>query len=409
MAVLDIRKFAFSISMPFAIIAVAWLMQYSSFSLPDNLRPIARLLPYLFILASMSLAWVFHHSREFYILLLSGSTYWIMQNTGLIENGNNFNVYLLYSMICLLLPINVAVISMLSERGIINFHGLKRMSILVLQAMFIYWLSQADIRHLTLLFEYQFINADFIKNNTIPHLAQIAFLVCFVYLFIQTLLNPNLLLAAHTSVIISMWFSLNVYNESYTAILWFAVIGIILLASMVLNSKQLAYLDELTNLPSRRALKQYLATLGRNYSIAMVDIDHFKKINDKYGHDVGDQVLKKLASFLRKVQGGGRAFRYGGEEFTIVFASKDLDEAYICANYLRESIANSPFIIRGKKRPKHKPENPVKTPPINDITVTISIGIAQRSELLLTTDEVFKVADDNLYKAKRKGRNQVIK
>ena len=406
---LDIRKFALSISMPLAIITIAWLMQYSSFSLPDNLRTIASLLPYLFIFTSMILAWVFHHSREFYILFLSGSTYWIMQNTSLIESGDSFNVYLLYSLICLLLPINIAVISMLSERGIINFHGIKRMAIFVLQAMFIYWISQADIRPLTLLFEYQFISSELVKNNTIPHLAQLAFLICLVYLFIQTLLKPGLLLAAHTSVIISLWFSLNVYNESYTAILWFSVIGITLLASMILNSKQLAYLDELTNLPSRRALKQYLATLGRSYSIAMIDIDHFKKINDKYGHDVGDQVLKKLASALRRVQGGGRAFRYGGEEFTIVFANKDIDEASLCANQLRDSIANSPFVIRGKRRPKKRPEQPKKNPPINEIVVTISIGIAQRSELLLTTDEVFKVADENLYRAKNQGRNRVVK
>ena len=357
---LDIRKFAFSLSMPFAIIAIAWLMQYSSFSLPENLRPVARLLPYLFIFTGIALAWIFHHSREFHILLLSAGTYWIMQNTSLIENGDNFNVHLLYSMLCLLLPINITAISLMGERGIINFHGLKRLAILVLQVMFIYWISQADIRQLALLFEYKFISADFIQYNTIPHLAQVVFAACFLYLFIQTLLNPNLLIAAHTSIIVSLWFSLNVYNESYTAILWFSVLGITLLAAMILNSKQLAYLDELTNLPSRRALKQYLGTLGRNYSIAMIDIDHFKKINDKHGHDVGDQVLRRMASFLRKVQGGGRPFRYGGEEFTIVFASKDIDEAFLCLDHLRESIADNPFIIRGKKRPKQKPAKPVK-------------------------------------------------
>lgn len=406
---LDIRKFFVSISMPFAIIAIAWLMTYSSFTLPDSLRTVARFLPYLFIFSSLILAWVFHHSREFHILLLCGATYWIMQNTSSIENGESFNVFLLYSMICLLLPINIAVISSLSERGIINFHGVKRLTVLALQAMFIYWISQADMHYLTLLFEYKFIDADFIKYNTIPHVTQVVFLLCFVYLLIQNLLNPNLLLAANTSVVISSWFSLNVYNESYTAILWFSVIGIVLLAAMVLNSKQLAYLDELTNLPSRRALKQYLATLGRSYSIAMVDIDHFKKINDKYGHDVGDQVLRRLASFLRKVQGGGRAFRYGGEEFTIVFSGKDIDEAYIYTNHLREMIADNPFTIRNRKRPKHKPEKPVKRTPVKEIDITVSIGIAQRSEYLLTTEEVIKVADENLYKAKNKGRNMVVK
>jgi diguanylate cyclase (GGDEF)-like protein len=409
MAVLDIRKFFFSISMPFAIIAIALVMQYSSFSLPESLRTVARFLPYLFIFASLIFAWVFHHSREFHILILCGSTYWVMQNTGLIENGDSFNVFLLYSLICLLLPLNITVISMLSERGIINFYGIKRLVILILQAMFIYWVSQADSHYLTLLFEYKFIHADFIKYNTIPHVAQVVFLLCFVYLLIRNLLNPNLLLAANTSVIISVWYSLNVYNESYTAILWYSVIGIVLLASMMLNSKQLAFLDELTNLPSRRALKQYLGTLGRNYSIAMVDIDHFKKINDKYGHDIGDQVLRRLSSFLRKVQGGGRAFRYGGEEFTIVFSGKDIDEAYIYTDHLREMIADNPFTVRNRKRPKQKPDKPIRSSPLKEIDVTVSIGIAQRSELLLTTEEVIKLADENLYKAKKKGRNQVVK
>lgn len=405
----DIRKFIFSISLPATIILVALLAQHSSITLPDNLRPVATLLPYLFIFTGMVLSWVFHHSREFHILLLSGSTYWLIQNTSLVENGNNINIYLLYGLVCVLLPINITAISLLSERGIINFHGLKRLAVLVLQAMFVYWLSQADIRQLGLLFEFKFIELAFIKQNTIPHVAQVIFALCLAYLLIKTFLQPGLLLAARSSVLISLWLSLNVFNESYTAILWFSIIGITLLAAMVLNSKQLAYLDELTNLPSRRALKQYLATLGKHYSIAMVDIDHFKKINDKYGHDIGDQVLRRLASYLRKVQGGGRAFRYGGEEFTIVFAGKDLDESFLFTDHLREVIANNPFIIRNNKRPKQRPEKPVKIPPIKEIKVTISVGIAQRSDLLLTTDEVIKVADDNLYKAKRKGRNQVVK
>ena len=146
---LDIRKFSVSIVLPVAIIIIALVAQYSSIALPDNLRPVAKLLPYLFIITGMALAWVFHHSREFHILLLSGTTYWAMQNTNVIESGTNFNVYLLYSLICLLLPLNITVISTLSERGIINFHGLKRLAILVLQAMFIYWISQSDIRQLS--------------------------------------------------------------------------------------------------------------------------------------------------------------------------------------------------------------------------------------------------------------------
>lgn len=86
----------------------------------------------------------------------------------------------------------------------------------------------------------------------------------------------------------------------------------------------MAYQDELTSLPGRRALKEYLLKLGSEYTIAMFDIDHFKKFNDTHGHDVGDQVLRMVASKLATVSGRGKSFRYGGEEFTLVFSEKSL-------------------------------------------------------------------------------------
>lgn len=86
---------------------------------------------------------------------------------------------------------------------------------------------------------------------------------------------------------------------------------------------QMAFRDELTGLPGRRALNERMQRLGRNYVIAMTDVDHFKKFNDTHGHDVGDQVLRLVASRLSKVTGGGRAHRYGGEEFALRVCRQD--------------------------------------------------------------------------------------
>ena len=410
---LDIRKFSFSVSLPTIIILVAWYAQSLSLNLPAIIKPVAQLLPYVFIISAMTLAWVFHHSREFHILLISAATYWALQNINIISNNHSYNISLLYNLICVLVPLNIAIISVLSERGIINFHGLKRIAILILQAMLVYWLSQADTGLLNQLLQVKFYSHPLIDRSSIPQLAQVIFLLSMVSLGIHVLKKTGLLLAARISVLICLWFalegfSLNTTNHAMTTLIWFTAIGIILLVAMILNSKQLAYLDELTNLPSRRALNQYLATLGKNYSIAMVDIDHFKRVNDRHGHDIGDQVLKMMATHLRKVHGGGRAFRYGGEEFTIVFPGKDAHEAAIYTDNMREAISSSPFTIRHKHRPKQKPEKPKKRTPIKELKVTISIGLAQRSDLLLTTEEVVKAADQNLYKAKKKGRNQVV-
>ncbi len=97
---------------------------------------------------------------------------------------------------------------------------------------------------------------------------------------------------------------------------------LILFGTLFYNSYQMAFYDELTQLPGRRALVSDLKHASRNYCMAMTDVDHFKKFNDTYGHDVGDDVLKLVASKLAQVTGGGRAYRYGGEEFAVVFRCK---------------------------------------------------------------------------------------
>ena len=116
----------------------------------------------------------------------------------------------------------------------------------------------------------------------------------------------------------------------------------------------MAYLDELTGVPSRRALREDLMKLGNKYVIAMIDIDFFKKFNDKYGHDVGDDVLKLVASNLVKVTGGGKAFRYGGEEFTILFPSKSINDVMPHLESLREQVSKSGYTKKSSKSSKFK-------------------------------------------------------
>jgi len=98
---------------------------------------------------------------------------------------------------------------------------------------------------------------------------------------------------------------------------------LIMQLAVIQESHNMAFRDDLTGLPSRRALNEQLPGLGSRYAIAMVDVDHFKRFNDTYGHDVGDQVLKVVAARLMGVTGGGRPFRYGGEEFTVLFPGQE--------------------------------------------------------------------------------------
>lgn len=185
--------------------------------------------------------------------------------------------------------------------------------------------------------------------------------------------------------------------------------------SVIETSYQLAYEDELTRLPGRRAFNQTIAALDNEYSIAMVDVDHFKKFNDTYGHDVGDQVLRMVASRLANVTGDGRPFRCGGEEFAVVFPGKKADEAIDHVEQLRRSIEDTTFMVRGPDRSnrrrderryrhsaRHLQNQKVGT------SVTVSIGLAQPRAPEDDVHGVIEAADKALYAAKERGRNRVV-
>ncbi|MBV8925465.1 MAG: PleD family two-component system response regulator [Bradyrhizobium sp.] len=169
----------------------------------------------------------------------------------------------------------------------------------------------------------------------------------------------------------------------------------------VQNSIEMAITDALTGLNNRRYMESHLATLaeqasarGKPLALMMLDIDYFKSINDNYGHDAGDDVLREFAVRVRKsIRGIDLACRYGGEEFVIVMPETDLHVAGMVAERLRRAIAGEPFAIhKGAER----------------IEVTISIGISTLEKKGEAVADVLKRADIALYRAKHDGRNRVV-
>ena len=184
--------------------------------------------------------------------------------------------------------------------------------------------------------------------------------------------------------------------------------GLGLVAGLVQLSYHLAYRDGLTGLLARRALEEELDLLRGTYSIAMVDVDRFKRFNDRHGHEVGDQILKMLASRLERISGGGRSFRYGGEEFALLFPGRTLEQVLPHLEELREETAAARLTLRARNRPRKKPARTVKPrKPARQLSATISIGVAESRPGKSTPREVLKAADKALYRAKRAGRNRV--
>lgn len=207
---------------------------------------------------------------------------------------------------------------------------------------------------------------------------------------------------------------------------YFASAAFLLAGSIVETSYLLAYHDELTTLPSRRAFHDALLRLELPYSIAMVDIDHFKHCNDTYGHDTGDQVLRMVASRLARVSGGGQAYRCGGEEFAILFSGKTTNDVLDHLEKLRTDIEASTLRLRGPDRrqetrgPDRRNQRSSKRTqtghairqlsqqaPSNELSVTASIGVATSRRENPSAEEVIQAADKALYRAKAAGRNRI--
>ncbi|MEW6689568.1 MAG: GGDEF domain-containing protein, partial [Pseudomonadota bacterium] len=194
-----------------------------------------------------------------------------------------------------------------------------------------------------------------------------------------------------------------------------AAAGAILLVAVLQESYRMAFHDELTGLPGRRALLEAMAGLGPRYAIAMIDVDHFKSFNDTHGHDIGDQVLKLVAARLAGTGGGGRAFRYGGEEFTLLFPAATLGEALPQLEATRAAVEAYRMAVRGEDRPKDREEGARRRhpgadeslPPEKLLSVTVSVGAAEPGAEARTPAQVLKAADEALYRAKRGGRNRV--
>ncbi len=292
----------------------------------------------------------------------------------------------------------------IKDRGLLSSHGVMRLlGVILCIALGFTWL--AGINHF---------QTDITALSPIELPLQFQVLlplyICCAMVITRALWQANLV---NTSILTSLGIWIFYYFKPgyFPLSVLLSSLAIIYLFTILIDSYFLAYRDELTGLASRRALYNLVLSLGRRYSVAMLDIDHFKKFNDTYGHDVGDQVLKLVAAKLARVTGGGKVFRYGGEEFTIVFPRKDAEAVLDDLEDVREAIEDYRIVLRDDKRKKGNnaqtkaKRSQARNGATKTVSVTISIGVAERENGEMF-EQTMKRADEALYRAKKKGRNQ---
>lgn len=380
--------------------------------------PALSFLNYCALAGGMLLAWRFHSSRTLLallVLLLAG------QAVPLLSGGTPTVVLTIVRILSVLVPINFVLIAVMHERGftmesispVVLLLFVESVVVFVFSRISVTSTSSAHARHAAATMQFQ-------GYALIILAAACAFLVG-RFLFTRKPVDIALFWS-----LLAFFLALRFTENRHTSLVYATTAACILGASIIENSYLLAYHDELTTLPSRRAFKEAMLRLQDPFSIAVVDIDHFKKFNDTYGHDTGDQVLRLVASNLARVTGGGQAYRCGGEEFNILFPGKSTAEVVEHLERLRENIQASEFRMRGNDR-RQNPRGPDRRNEKNrgrtakghairqlaqekspaSLSVTVSIGLATSSRQQADPDAVLKAADKALYRAKANGRNRL--
>ncbi|UCG11536.1 MAG: GGDEF domain-containing protein [Deltaproteobacteria bacterium] len=376
--------------------------------LGESQQAVAPIYLYGVAIAGILLGSRFNRSRLVFAILVL-----FLADRALVHFASGKAVYaemprLVSSAIALLLPLNLAALSQVRERGILTLRGVCRLGLILVQVLAVFLISRYWYLSIVGYLDYTFVGTAFLKRIPLSQPALFTFGATLLLLGLRFKKRKGVFESGFFWALLSVLFALAVSKEGSQSTIYFATAGLILITSLIETSYSMAFQDELTGLPGRRALEEAFLKLGGSYTVAMLDIDHFKKFNDKHGHDVGDQVLRMVASKLAKVNGGGKPFRYGGEEFAVIFPGKLAYETIPYLEKLREAVENADFVLRSGDRRRRVSDNPKKKKSSRGrLSITISIGVAERNERLHSPQQVIKAADKALYRAKKAGRNKV--
>ena len=328
--------------------------------------------------------------------------------------------------VSVLLPLNFLILTFLPERGLRLPAMARMLALAFFESIFVAVSCRAGETKSPLFIRFSLLNLHPGHGSGLPQLAILGFAICAIVIVIRVFRYRRPVEAGFFWSLVGAFIAISAGGVGRVASAYFATSVLAIASALIESSYVLAYQGELTQLPGRRAFNEMKTSLQAPFSIAVVDIDHFKSFNDSYGHDTGDQVLRMLAGRLAQVSGGGRAFRVGGEEFAIVFRDKTVAQVSAHLEDLRIAVENASFQVRlapeRRETPRSEPDRRavgrrksraslalVQAGAENRLSVTVSIGVAEPVSAMQDVSAVYAAADKALYRAKKAGRNRVEK
>lgn len=395
---------------PLILVAAAFFSRPYLDALNPDTQFLFTTLPYLVCGVCVVLALLFNRLRLLLAAVGLAALYWLLRTHLQVSLGNP-DAARLYLVASLAMPLCTLYLLMVPERRLLSNAGLMITAcfIAVLGVCFLL----ADLLVTETLGVAQYFTARSIDGLVLAPGSALLFGLAGLACLLLLLRRDSETESALFGLLLAGFLGMGLLHLAHITIAMASAASLCLAWGLVHGSHAMAYRDDLTGLLGRRALNERLKSLGSRYSIAMLDVDHFKRFNDTHGHDVGDEVLKLVASRVKQVGHGGTAYRYGGEEFCIVFPRRSSEDCARALDVVREEIAGYQLSIRDRK------QRPVKTSEGSRrrgasrvsgkaVSVTVSAGVATRGDDLNDPEKVMLAADSKLYKAKRAGRNRVV-
>ena len=402
------------LAIPMLLLAGALLVREQATLLRPVYLGLLLWVPWLTLGSAMVLGMFLNRSRIVTAALALAVVYLVIRES-LQATLADPQVLLPYALLCMSVPVVTLYLLCMPERGVFN-----RFGALVVAVVPAFFLAGYLGTHVPAL---QSALAGFVSlrmpARQVPGLVMplYAVMTCIVVLAAGVYRLRKRATEDNVALLSAMVFgsiTLALFDRALISAVVLGAAGLSLGLSLLRIQHEMAFQDELTGLPGRRALNDRLKGLGGDYVIAMMDVDHFKKFNDTWGHDVGDDVLKMVARHIGAVGGGGSAYRYGGEEFCVVFPGKDMEECEPHLDKIRRDVEAYRLVVRNfgqrpesRKTGKERRGRRTRSRDEETVSVTISIGVAERDEEFTDPQEVIKAADAALYRAKEDGRNQI--
>lgn len=414
---IDFYRIGRRLVVPAVILIGTALLLAAAPSLPPSLTAIGPMLPWLALLGGLGFSVLFNRGRAFIAFASLLAAYAGMEVAGM-AGPQSFPVLAVFTAITILVPANILFALVYAERGVYQHRNYRWWLIAVAETIAVAWVATAGRNPLSGTAWKELLGNWLLAAPPTPPLGRLmiaAALIAAVWRAwpVPPLHSPRPLDIGMASLVVAFFIACEWFASPGAFSAFIAAAGIVMLAALMQESHRLAFHDELTGLPGRRALEERLPGLGPVCAMAMIDVDHFKKFNDTHGHATGDQVLKLVAARLAQVQRGGTAYRYGGEEFAVLFSGRSIDDALHALEELRDAIESYRMRIRSDDRPRDSESGSQRRSDVGEedandkiLSVTVSIGVAER-EAAPNPAHALRAADEALYRAKQAGRNRV--